>query len=180
MIHDPCCIGCPASLVTGHWDQNMRQEHFARFGPGIPTFNTANTVWNFLHLRMGSDGQPLSNKVVRMQRYADGWVRCSLLPEDTQKRLEHEGWHQGWHGSRFECVYSILFDAQLQPSWSKKLGHRYQAGKPGIYLHKSKNRRRSEFADLKRTDLGENGLKHSWTGIGVSSTMSCGSRSQVP
>ena len=68
MLHDSCCIGCPASLVTRHWDQNMKQEHNAKFGPGIPAFNIGETMLNFLSLRMGSDGQPLSNKVVRCKR----------------------------------------------------------------------------------------------------------------
>ena len=152
MLNDPCCIGCPASLVTRRWDQHMKQEHNATFGPGIPAFNIGETMLNFLSLRMGSDSKPLSNKVVRMQAYAGGWVKCWLLPEDTRERLKHEGWFQAWHGSRFEFVYSIMYDSQLQPSWSSKLGHQC------IYLRRRKNRHISEFTDMTRTDLQADGI----------------------
>ena len=188
MLHDPCCMGSPATLLSVRWDELRKQEHKAKFGCVPPAFNIGETVWNFLNLRTGSDGKPLSNKVVKVEEYNDGWVKCWLLPHDTQQTLEHEGWLQGWHGSRFECLYSILFDSQLEASWSRKLGHRYQEGAPGIYLHAGKNRNKSVSPYMKHVDCVVTAstrgscLRPSWPGGRMSrkAAVESGSRSQVP
>ena len=156
--HDPHCMGTPQSLLTEHWDEDTYAEHAWRFGFSIPPFNTGETLRNFLDLRTGSDGQPLSNKIIQMEDMPGGWVKCSLLKPGYEQLLVANGWFQGWHGTRFECLYSIMYDSQLEPSWSRKMGHRYIKGAPGIYLYGNKKRGTCESTYMKYVTLHNNGI----------------------
>jgi len=150
-------MGTPASMVSETWTKRTRAQHAFRFGPVVPAFNIPETVWNFLDLRMGSDGQPLSCKVFKMVEKPGNWLKCWLLAPDIQQMYVKEGWLPGWHGTRFECLHSILYESQIEASWSRKLGHRNLKNGPGIYCHKHDNRHKSE-AYMKHIDLRGDGI----------------------
>jgi hypothetical protein len=56
--------------------------------------------------------------------------------ESAKKQLEAKGgpWVQGWHGSKMESTYAIMYHKKLFASWSAELGHDFAPGYQGVYF----------------------------------------------
>ena len=96
----------------------------------------------FLHLRPGKDGQPVSTRLGKPEPKVDGWYRLAWLDFDFLLPCKSlaEGncsaeWKRAWHGCPMEAVYSILHHGGLKESCDEDKGDRFFQGAPGVYVH---------------------------------------------
>ena len=64
---------------------------------------------------------------------------------------------KGWHGSKIEAIYKILFEGKPSPSTDKELGHRMHENAPGVYVHEDKNSQKAGYY-MKCVPLKSNGI----------------------
>jgi len=105
-------------------------------------------VLDFLGVRPGPDGRPVSERLGPPAAQGNCWFRCELRdpgggsPAPAQPKAD--GWVRGWHGCKMESVYSILYHGQLCESRDASRGDRFFEGAPGVYLHKDGKYQKAE------------------------------------
>ena len=135
MRYDPLCCGCAKGTFMT-WKQF--REHNHHFDRHAPVINVTDTVMCFLQQRVGPDRRPMSDSVLQFTRYNHNWVRLAIEPPEILAQLELNGKERGmaraFHGTRFQCLYSILFGRQLIPGPEA----------PGVYMYSLMNRHKAE------------------------------------
>jgi len=101
---------------------------------------------NFLFLRLGRDGRPLTSLLGSPEVKPDGWFRipwaafdAKALPEDSPGEMAFDGkaeWQRAWHGPKLEGLYSIMYHGKLAASRNAERGERLLKNLPGVYVHK--------------------------------------------
>ena len=94
----------------------------------------------FLHLRPGKDGRPVSSSLRLPEFKGNGWYRLPLLQGHGQLPVTSVAggsseWKIAWHGCPLEALYAIMFHGQLRESCDEGRGDRYFDGAPGVYMH---------------------------------------------
>lgn len=127
MRHDPLCTGSRKTATWETWNKKVAQVHRERMWrlelpQVIPNFCVADTVRKFLQCRTGPDGRPMADVLGEAEQFAGNWVRFRILLPEMDVQVTASNTCIALHGTRFECLYSILFGRQLLPSWSHELG----------------------------------------------------------
>ena len=72
----------------------------------------------------------------------EDWVRFPL--RDVVQRRTGTDDRVGYHGTKLESLYSILYLGKLQPSQDSSQGEQYFEGYPGVYIHSGRHERKAE------------------------------------
>jgi len=126
MQHDPKCMGFVKAAAWVYWEQNQAAQcERARLGavqaPEPSIDDVIDTVMKFLRCRLDEHGHPMADKLLKAEPYSDNWVRFWIMPPEDANQLHYQGFRHAFHGSRFDCLYSILWSRRLLPSKDKAL-----------------------------------------------------------
>ena len=133
--------------TPNHWNYGPKpvywgEKVYKRFPPVPGAVVDPQRIVEFLSLRFGPDGKPVSEKIGPPEQFEQGWFRFPWLgfveddlpaESSTGKRTQ---WEIAWHGCKVEALYSILYSGFLASSCDVEQGHRYFQDAPGIYVHK--------------------------------------------
>jgi len=92
-------------------------------------------ILRFLALRVTAEDKPVSDLLFPPEEMEDGWFRFALKSYDSSVEL-FDYWQRGWHGTKMEAVYCILFHNYIAESRNSSRGECMLANTPGVYLHK--------------------------------------------
>lgn len=100
----------------------------------------------FLRMRSDPDGEPVSQRLGDPCPRGDGWFSLDFLETTAvvKANLENLGWTRAWHGTKIECLYSILYHGRLFESRDSERGDRMLTDSPGVYVHKDGTSHKAE------------------------------------
>ena len=96
------------------------------------------TILNFFRLRQDRNGDAMSWKFSKPEQHNNGFWR---LPIASFASPCGEQWSTAWHGTQFQCLYSILYHERLLESTEK--GH-MKNNLQGVYCHMPTNAKKAE------------------------------------
>ena len=108
-------------LPKSYWDDKC---------PEMPSIDF---VLEFFQCRHDRNGAAMSNKLGKPEQQEKGWWRIPILPITSPGKPSGEQWSTAWHGTKFSCLYSILYHHELLES--NKEGH-MKKDLQGVYCHK--------------------------------------------
>ncbi len=89
----------------------------------------------FLSTRPGLQGECLMCKLGAPEILDEIWTKFPIRQPASTAMVPDNSWRIGFHGSRMECLYSILSLGKLQGSQCVDAGDRFFDGRPGVYMH---------------------------------------------
>ena len=128
--------------VQSRYAWNKRHKEREQLDPTKDVMEEAKIfIRTFLRTRKGPSNSDLTAKLGDpvMQ---EGWVRFPL--RDVVQRRTGTDDRVGYHGTKLESLYSILYLGKLQPSQDASQGEQYFEGYPGVYIHSGKHERKAE------------------------------------
>ena len=128
--------------VQSRYAWNKRHKEREQLDPTKDVMEEAKIfIRAFLRTRKGPRNSDLTAKLGDpvMQ---EGWVRFPL--RDVVQRCTGTDDRVGYHGTKLESLYSILYLGKLQPSQDASQGEQYFEGYPGVYIHSGKHERKAE------------------------------------
>ena len=128
--------------VQSRYAWNKRHKEREQLDPTKDVMEEAKIfIRTFLRTRKGPSNSDLTAKLGDpvMQ---EGWVRFPL--RDVVQRCTGTDDRVGYHGTKLESLYSILYLGKLQPSQDASQGEQYFEGYPGVYIHSGKHERKAE------------------------------------
>ena len=116
--------------------KKLPPDYWSRKRDGAPSIDA---VLEFLKLRKDVHGVPVADKLGLPQRHDHGWW---CLPfKSTRSWPQDANIERAWHGTRFSCLYSILYYGELFESTMP--GHIKQM-RAGVYCHGPKTSAKAE------------------------------------
>ena len=123
------------SRTVAPWGKTGRKKLSKLYWDNMCTEEpTIDCVLDFFHWRLDRNGVPMSNKLGKPKNQKKGWWRFPMLPIKSPGNSSGEQWNIAWHGTNFECLYSIVYHDEMLESNQK--GH-MKANLQGVYCHKA-------------------------------------------
>ena len=143
--YSPNCQGTPAMwndaqqgvLCRYAWNKKKQEAQELKPKPIIPHTQrelAQQFLKTFFSTRPGLQGECLLCKLGAPEILDGVWTKFPILQPASGSQPD-SSWLIGRHGSRLECLYSILALGKLQESQCEEDGDRYFERRPGIYLH---------------------------------------------
>ena len=128
--------------VQSRYAWNKRHKEREQLDPTKDVMEEAKIfIRTFLRTRKGPSNSDLTAKLGDPVMQED-WVRFPL--RDVVQRRTGTDDRVGYHGTKLESLYSILYLGKLQPSQDASQGEQYFEGYPGVYIHSGKHERKAE------------------------------------
>ena len=128
--------------VQSRYAWNKRHKEREQLDPTKDVMEEAKIfIRTFLRTRKGPSNSDLTAKLGDPVMQED-WVRFPL--RDVVQRRAGTDDRVGYHGTKLESLYSILYLGKLQPSQDSSQGEQYFEGYPGVYIHSGRHERKAE------------------------------------